>query len=88
MTVYSILEVNCLGSNPSIEIEKDKYDKGKTGKLKIDNFEFSMDASTLKEIAEEINQQFLPYEQTQAGLEERIEELEQEVEQLTEQRSA
>ncbi len=70
------ITINLLGSNPSIGAKKTKYVAGGNQvTLEIDNIEINLDLKDFKYLLEEGESLAYEYHESKAGLEARIEEL-------------
>jgi hypothetical protein len=78
-----MIRAEYIGENPSIDIEKTKFIHNNEVTITISEFEICLDEEDAKELLDGLEESLIPWEDTRSGLESKIEDLNDEIENLT-----
>jgi vacuolar-type H+-ATPase subunit I/STV1 len=77
-----MIKAEYIGESPNIDIEKTKYVTNNQVTITISEFEICLDEADAKELLDGLEETLIPWEETRSGLEHKIEELTEELEDL------
>ncbi|HWQ30564.1 MAG TPA: hypothetical protein VN549_06190 [Negativicutes bacterium] len=72
--------INLIGNNPSIGVKRTKFLNGNHVTIEINNIEINMDLKDFKYLIDDGDREVSEYHESKAGLEARIEELQEALE--------
>jgi len=79
-----MVRVECIGERPNIDIERTKWAVNNQVIITISEFEICLDEADAIELLDGLEETLIPWEDTRSGLESKIEDLNDEVENLME----
>jgi hypothetical protein len=77
-----MIQANYLGESPNIDIEKTKFTVNNQVTITISKFEICLDEADAKELLDGLEETLIPFDDTRSGLEHKIEDLTEELEDL------
>jgi hypothetical protein len=77
-----MVKAEYIGESPSIDIERTKWTVNNQVTITISEFEICLDEADAKELLDGLEETLIPFDDTRSGLEHRIEELTEEIEDL------
>jgi hypothetical protein len=78
-----MVKAEYIGESPSIDIERTKWKVNNQVTITISGFEICLDEADAKELLDGLEESLIPWEETRSGLESKIEDLNEEIENLT-----
>jgi hypothetical protein len=77
-----MIQANYVGESPNIDIENSKLIVNNNITITISEFEISLDEADAKELLDGLEETLIPWDDTRSGLEHKIEELTEELDDL------
>jgi len=77
-----MISASYIGESPSIDIERTKWQHGNEVTITISEFEICLDETDAKELLDGLEETLIPWDYTRSGLESKIEDLNEELENL------
>jgi exonuclease VII small subunit len=78
-----MIKAEYIGESPSIDIERTKWERDNQVTITISEFEICLDEADAKELLDGLEETLILWEDTRSGLESKIEDLNEEIENLT-----
>lgn len=75
-----MIKAEYIGESPSIDIERTKWQHSNEVTITISEFEICLDEADAEELLDGLEETLIPWEDTRSGLEHKIEELTEELE--------
>jgi uncharacterized protein (DUF2164 family) len=79
-----MIQANYVGEGPNIDIENSKLVVNNIITITISEFEISLDEADAKELLDGLEETLIPWDDTRSGLEKKIEDMTEELENLRE----
>ncbi len=77
-----MIKAEYIGESPSIDIKRTKWERDNQVTITISEFEICLDEADAIELLDGLEETLIPWEETRSGLEHKIEELTEELEDL------
>jgi hypothetical protein len=77
-----MIKAEYIGESPNIDIEKTKFTVNNQVTITISEFEICLDEADAKELLDGLEETLIPFDDTRSGLEHKIEDLTEELEDL------
>ena len=79
-----MIKADYIGESPSIDIERTKWEHDNQVTITISEFEISLDEADAVELLDGLEESLIKWEDTRSGLEKKIEDMTEELENLRE----